>query len=92
MCDAVTKSIVALTSAAGGYALKSLMPEAPDTPDVTLEPEPAADITDPAAQKQSQRERRRRASAAGRRSTILSSPQGAAVAPQTAPVKTLLGA
>jgi len=98
MCDPVTATVAAIGVVGGAAATKALAPSAPNIEQqaqaTQTEPNPPAQINDPAAVQSAQRDRRRRATAFGRRSTIRTGAGGVsapAAGSQTAPTKTLLG-
>lgn len=72
-----------------------LLPDPPKAPKpaeaLQAAPTPPPVMSDPGVAQARTRERQRLALARGRRSTILTSPQGVTSPSQTAPVKTLLG-
>lgn len=93
MCDSdITDVLLSPIKAIG----KALAPDAPKAPNVAdlpkAPPAPPPVMSDPGVARARNRERARLASAQGRRSTILTGPQGVpSTGSPTAPVKTLLG-
>lgn len=90
MCSSDIGSVLLSPIRAIGKALAPDAPRPPKPPAAPPAPPPV--MSDPGVARARTRERQRLASAQGRRSTILTGPQGVpSTGSQTAPVKTLLG-
>lgn len=90
MCDAVGDILLSPIRAIG----KALSPDTPKPPAPPAAPPAAPPVmSDPGVTRARNRERQRLASAQGRRSTILTGPQGvpSTTGSPTTPAKTLLG-